>query len=113
MIVRRDRHAARVGAFQVCRDEHLDVAHDLARGTYVASAFASAFIGGPLMPLYLMTMFVSGTVYGSTSNSVAEKMDAQTSGSEREESAGGQEPTGFTIAAEVFERMLPVLMLGL
>lgn len=114
MIVRRSRHDARVGAFQVCRDEHLDVAHDVVRGIYLGSTFASAFIGGAFAPLYLMAMFTSGTVYGSMSNRLSEKMDAQISGAEREtEEESKTEPDGFTIAVEVFERMLPVLMLGL
>lgn len=111
MFVRRDRHEARLEEFQVCRDEHLDTAHDVARVVYFGSLFASVFIGGALAPLYLLTSFTAGTVYGSVSDSVARK-NMQVSGENRL-SVEVIEPSGLVVAFEFAERMLPVLMIGL
>lgn len=110
MIVQRQRHAERVAGFSVCKDEHLDVAHDVTRGLYIGSMAASAFIGGPLAPLFLVATFTTGTIYGSMSNRLMERSGAQISGQSVSEPV---EVDGFTVAFEVFERMVPVLMMGL
>ncbi len=113
MLTKRERHSARVADFTVCAEQDLQSHHDALRGVYVGSIILGTFVGGALAPLYLLTMFTTGTLYGSFSNRVDERM-ASVTGSEASLDRGLSENERASMAAFDFvERMLPVLMVAL